>query len=246
MDVSKLNKIYGSDVTYSQAQSICRDILLQEIEKYEFIHYPAKDVICNMVNHMHFPLEYQTMIVKQTHKRNLYEKLAYGLIAVGLLGSIVLLILKYSSDVLSILSGLFIGISAFVYRASFQNEFKQETKIVTPLETIKSSIEEIYLNLIRLDILPKENVSFPKDILIWFQKQYAWACRQQECVALKNDIEFLLRDYGYDFCLYSLEVDEYFDASNANVEKEITTVYALRHIKNNSIVLRGKVVFPME
>lgn len=77
-------------------------------------------------------------------------------------------------------------------------------------------------------------------------KAICWACRQQECVVLKNDIEFLLRDYGYDFCPYSLEIDEYFDASNANVEKEITTVYALRHIKNNSIVLRGKVVFPME
>ena len=52
--------------------------------------------------------------------------------------------------------------------------------------------------------------------------------------------------FGYEFCEYAPIYADFFDATNANVESVTTTVYALLNANDHDIILRGKVVFPIE
>ena len=244
---STLNQIYAEGIKYSQAQEICRKVLIQKVSVYNFKNAEIKSRVNNIAQSIAFPIEYKTDIDQLAITRNGYKNLAYGLFAVGAaVAGITLFSKKISSDFWSILSGLSIGLSFRVYKASKQTEIRKRYFIITPQETLVRYIDEAYNNLILLDNISWETRTVHKELLIWFQKLYSWSCRESERLKLKEDIEDIMMKFGYEFCEYAPIYADFFDATNANVESVTTTVYALLNANDHDIILRGKVVFPIE
>ena len=244
---STLNQIYAEGIKYSQAQEICRKVLIQKVSVYNFKNAEIKSLVNNIAQSIAFPIEYKTDIDQLAITRNGYKNLAYGLFAVGAaVAGITLFSKKISSDFWSILSGLSIGLSFRVYKASKQTEIRKRYFIITPQATLVRYIDEAYNNLILLDNISWETRTVHKELLIWFQKLYSWSCRESERLKLKEDIEDIMMKFGYEFCEYTSTDADFFDASNANIESITTTVYALLNANNHDIILRGKVVFPIK
>lgn len=243
---STLNQIYTEGIKYNQAQEICRNVLIQKVSAYNFKNAQIKSIVSNLVQNIAFPIEYRTDIDKLNITRNGYRNLAYGLLAVGTVTGLALLSKKCSSDFWSIMSGLAIGLSFRVHKASKQTEIRKRIRIITSQETLTQYIDEAYNNLILLDNISWETRTVHKELLIWFQKLYSWSSRVPERLKLKEDIEDIMMKFGYEFCEYAPTYADYFDATNANVENITTTIYALLNANNHDIILRGKVVFPLE
>lgn len=243
---STLNQIYTEGIKYNQAQEICRNVLIQKVSAYNFKNAQIKSIVSNLVQNIAFPIEYRTDIEQLDSTRKWYRELAIGMFVVGTVAGVVLY-KKGSSDFWPImLSGLAIGSSFSLHKTSKQTEIRKKNKIITSKETLSRYIDEAYNNLILLDNISWETRTVHKELLIWFQKLYSWSCRESERLKLKEDIEDIMMKFGYEFCEYAPIYADFFDATNANVESVTTTVYALLNANDHDIILRGKVVFPIE
>ena len=141
---STLNQIYTEGIKYNKAQEICRNVLIQKVSAYNFKNAQVKSIVSNLVQNIAFPIEYRTDIDQLDITRNGYRNLAYGLFAVGTFTGIALLSKKCSSDFWSIMSGLAIGLSFRVHKASKQTEIRKRNKSRSSNNTI--SIKHINNN----------------------------------------------------------------------------------------------------
>lgn len=247
-----LEEIYTNEVGYTQAQEICRKVLIQKIDAFEFKNTEIKDMANDIAKNTIFPIEYKTEIEPLTIHQNGYKNIAYGLFAVGTVLGATLLFNKFSSDFLSIASGLCIGLSFYLHKTSKQTDFKKRTKIATSQEILTKFIEKTYKNLTMLNDISAPSSDgtrkIDKELLRWFQNLHSWACRvPKERAYIKEEIEEIMLRFGYEFCEYTSVDADFFEATNANIESVTTTVYALFNANDHcDIILNGKVVFPIQ
>ncbi|MBR5237693.1 MAG: hypothetical protein IKV26_03170 [Paludibacteraceae bacterium] len=240
---SKLDQIYTEGIKYSQAQEICRELLIDRISVYNFKNVHIYNIVNNILRSIVFPIEYEIDIEQFVIIRKGYKNLACSLCTVGVVVGILLLTKQCSSDFWSIMSGLLIGLSFLLFKVSKQTEIVKKNKINTNKEVLVRYIDDVYNNLIELDNISRETRTIHNELLFWFQKLHSWSCRKNERFELKKDIEDIMMRFEYEFCEYTPMYADFFDATNANVESITTTVYAL--MNGDNVILKGKVVLPM-
>ena len=59
---STLNQIYAEGIKYSQAQEICRQVLIRKISVHNFKNAEIKSIVNNIAKSIAFPIEYKTDI----------------------------------------------------------------------------------------------------------------------------------------------------------------------------------------
>ncbi len=240
-----LKQIYVDGVPYSQAQQICRELLFKKIGAYKFQNAQVRTIVEKLAEDVVFPLEYGIVTEETTDVKAEYKNIASGLFFAGAISGIVLLITNFSSDLCSLLAGVAVGVSVALYKGARQTSVKTRKKLMIPSESLVKFIDETYKTLILLDNVSWSSRTIHNELLVWFQKMHSWASRDVKRSKQKEDIEDIMMKFGYEFCEYSQEDADFFDATNANVESTATTIYALMNANNHEVILRGKVVFPL-
>lgn len=246
--MNNINLIYEDNISIERAQTICREILSNRISKYEFKNKSVKSICENIVNNISFPIESKTEIEEIEFINNKHRNKCYILGGISICGIISSLLTKEQNsittimNIVSVLSG---SASGFYYAKSIDKQIRRAIKIVTPKETLIAYIDGLYKKFIQLDNAFSESRTIHNELLIWFQTMYAWACRDLTRNRLKEDINDIMLRFGYEFIDFTQNYADFFDASNANVNEVSTTVPALFSTNKHEVILRGKVVFPI-
>lgn len=257
MNDLSLNALSNLDkLTFEDAQNVCRALLRDKTAIYSWQNNALSKVINNLIENSYFPIQYELANEESKTCPINVKYVSYFCVGLATICWIITpLLCKFWFLVLviNLISIAAACLTGFLYAQSCNCTTKSTLKMSSSKESIENAVEQYFQSLVAIDSIcvnKQDNNHVEKldiEVLRWFQQLYSKEYRTGNTKGLMEDIDYLLKNFGYKFFEYSEETAEFFDAyNNPNLETIKTTEFALFDINNEKkIVLGGKVVFPV-